>query len=115
MASEDPVESNPEHYRTLFENEHVRVLDYTDLPGEVTTPHQHPNSVMITLTDFRRRLSMPSGDREVELAANQALWLPAQRHSGANIGDTPTHTILVELKGSAAGSTDGSALGPVTS
>ena len=115
MVSEDPVVSNPDHYRTLFENEHVRVLDYRDVPGDATTPHEHPNSVMITLTDFQRRLSMPSGDREVELAANQALWLPAQRHSGENIGDTPTHTILVELKGAAAGSVNGSALGPVTS
>ena len=38
MNSEDPVASNPEHYRVLFENEHVRVLDYTDTPGVRTTP-----------------------------------------------------------------------------
>jgi hypothetical protein len=25
-------------------------------------------------------------------------WLPAQRHHGENIGDTPTHVLYVELK-----------------
>ncbi len=112
MANEDPTVSNPEHYRVLFENEHVRVLDYADVPGDRTTPHVHPNSVMITLTDFHRKLITPAGDRDVALIANQAVWLPAQRHAGENIGSTPTHTILVELKGDSAGAIDGAAVGP---
>jgi quercetin dioxygenase-like cupin family protein len=111
---EDPVTTNPQHYRTLFENEHVRVLDYSDEPGESTSPHVHPNSVMVTLTGFQRRLSAGGGEREVDLPAHQVLWLPAQRHSGVNIGSTPTHTILVELKGAAAGVVDDRLLGPVT-
>ena len=97
MVDEDPVISNPDHYRTVFENEHVRVLEYADEPGEATTPHVHPNSVMVTLTGFARRLSTDAGVREVELDANQVVWLPAQRHSGQNIGETPTRTILIEL------------------
>ena len=113
MTDEDPVVTNPEHYRTIFENESVRVLDYWDEPGESTTPHVHPNSVMITLTDFQRRLST-GGQRDVDLASGQALWLPAQRHTGENIGTTPTHTILIELKGDAAGAVDAVAMGPDT-
>jgi len=112
MTSYDPVETNPLHYRILFENEFVRVLDYTDEPGTTTTPHDHPNSVMITLSDFRRRLASGDQEREVALTAGQAMWLPAQRHFGENIGDTPTHTILVELKGAAAGEATGATLGP---
>jgi quercetin dioxygenase-like cupin family protein len=110
MAHDDPTVTNPGNYSTLWENEHVRVLEYTDLPGDATTPHDHPNSVMITLTGFRRRLS--SGDREFEVPAGQAVWIPAQRHSGENIGDSPTHTIIVELKGGAAGEATGDDLGP---
>ena len=67
---------------------------------------------MIALTDFARRLSTGAGQRDVELAANQVQWLPAQRHTGQNIGTTPTHTILVELKGEAAGVVDEQLLGP---
>jgi quercetin dioxygenase-like cupin family protein len=112
MANDDPTVTNPDHYSTLWENEHVRVLEYTDQPGAATTPHDHPNSVMITLTGFRRRLSSGGREFEVELPAEQAVWLPAQRHSGENIGDSPTHTIIVELKGDAAGEATGDALGP---
>jgi beta-alanine degradation protein BauB len=94
----DPVTTNPDHYRVLFENEHVRVLDYTDDPGDQTTPHEHPDSVMITLSSFRRRLRSHDAEREVEIAAGTASWLPAQRHAGHNIGETSTHVIFVELK-----------------
>ena len=113
MITDDPVATNPDHYRTLWENEHVRVLEYTDSPGDRTTPHEHPNTVMVTLTDFDRRLSSGDQSRDVTLAAGSAVWLPAQTHSGKNIGATPTHTILIELKRSAAGSQPPT-LGPVT-
>jgi beta-alanine degradation protein BauB len=32
-------------------------------------------------------------------------WLGAQTHAGENIGDTPTHVVLVELKGEAGAPT----------
>jgi quercetin dioxygenase-like cupin family protein len=114
MVKDDPVVTNPDHYRTLFENEYVRILDYVDEPGDSTTPHDHPNSVLVALTGFRRRLTLGDVEREVELAAGAATWLPAQRHTGTNIGDTPTHTILVELKGDGAGTPGTASLGPDT-
>jgi hypothetical protein len=112
MSDDDPIVTNPDHYRLLWENDLVRVLDYTDEPGTQTTPHGHPNSVMVTLTSFRRRLSAGGREFETALDVGQAVWLPAQRHAGENSGDTPTHTILVELKGEAAGSPSETALGP---
>jgi quercetin dioxygenase-like cupin family protein len=113
MDDPDPTVSNAEFYRTLWENDDVRVLEYKDQPGEETTPHEHPNTVMITLTGFDRQLSSGEQHREVTLPAGEALWLPAQTHSGRNIGSTPTHTILVELKKSTiAGAT--TTLGPQT-
>lgn len=102
----DPAVSNPEHYKVVFENARVRVLEYTDAPGDCTTPHQHPDSLMYTLSSFRRRLVSGDASREVELTAGTVGWLPAQEHHGENIGNTPTHVIFVELKesGTAAGS-----------
>ncbi|MGD8214101.1 hypothetical protein [Aestuariimicrobium sp. Y1814] len=94
----DPVESNPDLYHVVFENERVRVLEYRDTPGTVSRPHHHPDSVMVTLSSFDRRLV--SGERHVEvsLGAGTPVWLPAQTHHGENIGTTPTHVMLVELK-----------------
>jgi quercetin dioxygenase-like cupin family protein len=106
----DPVETNPDHYSVVFENERVRVLQYTDTPGARTTPHSHPDSVMVTLSSFRRRLHAGDAHRDVELPAGMSGWLPAQEHAGENIGDTPTHVIFVELKESPVPT--GGALGP---
>ena len=111
--SMDPVISNPEHYKVIFENERVRVLEYNDEPGDRTTPHQHPESVMFTLSSFRRRLVSGDAQREVEMSAERVGWLPAQVHHGENIGDTPTRVIFVELK-EPAPATDAVALGPQT-
>ncbi|MBC7518064.1 MAG: cytoplasmic protein [Microbacteriaceae bacterium] len=111
--SDDPTVSNPDHYSTLWENEFVRVLEYRDTPGTETTPHHHPNSVMVTLSDFERRLRLGDQHRDVKLSAGQAVWLPEQRHAGTNTGSTPTHTILIELKSSSTGiDTHAASLGP---
>lgn len=111
--SNDPVVTNPEHYRVIFENDQVRVLDYSDSPGDRTQPHEHPDSVMITLSSFSRRLVSGDARRDVTLEPGRATWLPAQRHHGENIGDTPTHVVFVELKGTGAASERaGAALGP---
>ena len=107
----DPVETNPDHYKVVFENDRVRVLEYTDRPGDRTTPHAHPDSVMYTLSSFRRRLSSGDQLREVEMPAGLTGWLPAQQHAGENIGGTDTHVLFVELKQGDTGTSDGS-LGP---
>ena len=103
----DPVETNPDHYRVVFENERVRVLEYTDTPGARTTPHRHPDSVMYTLSSFRRRLHAGDQHRDVEMAAGFTGWLPAQEHAGENIGETETHVLFVELKEGRAAAGDG--------
>lgn len=95
---EDPVQANPDLYHVVFENDRVRVLEYRDSPGDRTEPHGHPDSVMVTLSSFKRRLWSGDRDVELELPAFQARWLDAQEHSGMNIGDGPTHSIFVELK-----------------
>jgi beta-alanine degradation protein BauB len=108
--SHDPVVTNPDLYEVVFENERVRVLEYTDAPGDATTDHRHPDSVMVTLSGFRRRLVSGDRQREVEIPAGTASWLPAQEHRGVNVGDTPTHTIFVELKEPAPGDREEPAL-----
>jgi beta-alanine degradation protein BauB len=95
----DPTISDPDKYQVVFENERVRVLEYRDEPGQRTSPHEHPDSVMITLTGFTRTLVSGTGERrEVTLAPGEVRWLDAQVHSGENTGDAPTHVVFVELK-----------------
>lgn len=111
--SHDPVTTNPDLYTVLFENDRVRVLEYRDKPGDRTTPHRHPDSVMYTLGSFRRRLSQNGREVDVDLPAGQVRWVGAQEHSGENIGDTGSHSLFVELKEPpAAPSSADSPLGP---
>ena len=108
----DPTQTDPDKYKVVFENDRVRVLEYRDEPGERTSSHEHPDSVMVTLNGFDRRLIGEAGDsRDVTLEPGMIRWLDAQTHSGENIGTTPTHVIFVELKGPAAGE-GASRLGP---
>jgi quercetin dioxygenase-like cupin family protein len=115
--SHDPVTTNPDLYSVLFENDRVRVLEYIDKPGDRTTPHRHPDSVMYTLGSFRRRLSQNGRQVDVELSPGQVRWVSAQEHSGENIGDTGSHSIFVELKEPppARPSTSDNPLGPSAS
>lgn len=109
--ADDPTVTDPDKYKVVFENDRVRVLEYRDSPGARTSPHDHPDSVMVTLSSFRRRLELGEVVREVELQAGLTTWLPAQRHCGENVGDTATHVVFIELKG--ASSAPSPEIGPV--
>lgn len=94
----DPACTDPDKYQVLFENDRVRVLEYRDVPGGKTHPHQHPDSVMYTLSRFQRQLHADHGTRDVVMEAGHVHWLPAQTHAGENTGATPTHVLFFELK-----------------
>lgn len=111
--ADDPVTTNPDLYRVVLENDRVRVLEYQDGPGDRTEPHAHPDSVMLTLSDFDRRLHQGGRSVDVSKRAHEVNWLPAQSHAGENIGDSASHVFFVELKEPRPGNgEDVSALGP---
>ena len=65
--------ADPDKYKVIFENERVRVLEYRDEPGEATRPHEHPDSLMYTLSSFDRRLVAESDEsRDVSLDATMS-------------------------------------------
>ncbi len=114
MNPHDPTVTDPNLYKVIFENERVRVLEYRDEPGDCTHVHRHPDSVMVTLSAFRRRVAAGGRNVEVELKAGEVRWVGAQEHTGENVGDTASHSIFVELKEAALAnaSTADVALGP---
>lgn len=97
-SQSDPTKTNPDLYKIVFENDRVRVLEYRDEPGDRTLPHEHPDSLLVTLSGFQRRLT--SGERSVEVSVepHKVIWNPAQSHMGENIGASPTHVLFIELK-----------------
>lgn len=98
-AVPDPTVTDPDNYKVVLENEHVRVLRYHDAPGTKTHLHHHPPSVLYALSTFQRRLSFGNGTTQLkDLKAGDVLWLPAQDHFGENIGTTDSEVLLVEIK-----------------
>ena len=114
MVDDDPTWTDPDKYRTVFENDLVRVLEYRDTPGAVTSPHRHPDSVLYTLSGFSRRLRLGGVTRDVELRAGEVHWVPAQVHAGENIGTTDSHALFVELKTSGSQPGDAGIVGPAS-
>jgi len=97
--AQDPVKTDADKYKLLFENERVRVLEYRDKPGDKTTMHSHPDFVVVARSAFKRRLTLPGGKTaEREFKPGETMWTDAQSHMGENIGQTDTDVLIIELK-----------------
>jgi hypothetical protein len=98
-AAHDPIQTDGDKYKVLLENEHVRVLEYRDRPGEKTHEHRHPAFVLYALVPFKRKIVLPDGKALMrEFKAGDVLYSDEQTHIGENVGATPTHVIMVEMK-----------------
>ncbi len=95
----DPTHTDGDKYKVRFENDRVRVLEYKDRPGEKTHQHTHPAFVLYAVTPFKRAIILPDGKTlRREFKAGDTMWSEEQTHIGDNIGDTPTHVIMIEVK-----------------
>ena len=102
-AAQDAVTSNPKVYHVMFENPTVRVLHVSVAAGAKTVLHEHPDNAVVVLTDSKIRFTGEDGkSQDVETKANDAMWMPAGKHIGENIGGAPIEAIIVELKGNNA-------------
>lgn len=98
-SARDAAVTDPDKYRVVLDNDRVRVLDYTDRPGDRTSLHHHPDFVLYALGPFERRLIFPDGTTRVaSFRGGETVFMPAQTHAGENIGTTETHVLIVELK-----------------
>ena len=87
------------HYNVEFENEHVRVLRITYGPGEKSVMHEHPDGVVVILTDQSVNFTFPDGKTEqITAKAGETIWAPGAKHLPENVGDKPFEVILVEMK-----------------
>ena len=91
------------YYKVLFENDAVRIVDHRLETGGTEPEHTHPPmlayfvegaTVVITEADgSTSEATVPTG---AFLGADNLRWWT---HALENTGDTPLHSILIELKG----------------
>ena len=89
--------------KVLLENACVRV-QYHDVAVAQTVPmHSHPNYVVYTLNAFKARIRLKDGTQRIsQRKAGEAYWNEPIAHSVENLGGTPIHNLIVELKPGAA-------------
>jgi len=95
----DSIVTDSDKYKVLFENEKVRVLEYRDQPGEKTHQHHHPAFVLYALSPFERKITLLDGKIIMRnFKVGDVIYSEEQTHIGENVGQSPTHVIIVEMK-----------------
>ena len=85
--------------RLVFENEAVAVVRFTIAPHQRTPMHDLTARVVVWLSDAHFVDRLPNGDsREEQRRAGDVEWVPARRHAGENLADTPMEFIAVVPK-----------------
>jgi hypothetical protein len=106
--AQDIAKLAPQHVKVVFENDRVRVLHFNE-PGHTKLPmHSHPAYVAVGFTADHSKYTFPDGKSSDEhTKANDATYSKAITHASENLSDTPSETIMVELKkpGAAAAKT----------
>jgi beta-alanine degradation protein BauB len=98
-CAQDPVRVDPVNHRGLFENEHIRVLEYRDKPGNKAPMHSHPAYMTYVTGTGKTRIVQANGESNVEdTAGSEFACLPASQHATENVGNTPSQELLVEFK-----------------
>jgi hypothetical protein len=103
--AQDATKVMPRAYRVAFENDKVRVLDFTGRPGMGICGegmHSHPAHLTVVLSDWEGKASIPGGaPRERSRKAGDVFWSEAETHKVENTGKGNARVLIIELKGPA--------------
>jgi mannose-6-phosphate isomerase-like protein (cupin superfamily) len=103
----DALAAAPRYHTLLLENERVRVLDTTVLPGHRVPLHTHrwpAVQYIVSWSDFVRcdaqgRVVLDTRLIQAKPGAGTAVWSgPLAPHTLENVGDLELRVISVELK-----------------
>jgi quercetin dioxygenase-like cupin family protein len=98
-ADKDPAKVEPNHYKVIFENDRVRVLDAKYKPGEKGVMHTHPDHISYVFKGGIGKFTLPEGkSQEIEAKTGKVIWVSAGSHIFENTGKTEIHVLGVELK-----------------
>ena len=98
-SAQDSAVVNARTTHVKFENDRVRVLEANLPPGAREQVHSHPAHVIYVLAGGKVRNHTADGKvTEAVLKEGDVLYRESMTHAAENIGDSPLHLILVELK-----------------
>jgi mannose-6-phosphate isomerase-like protein (cupin superfamily) len=99
MAYIDPVAVSPGNYKTVLENDEVRVLEMILRAGERDQVHSHPSETVYFVSGGKAKIHLPDGNSaEVDLPNGHVMWHEEWPHQVENIGSSDIRAIIVESK-----------------
>ena len=110
VSAQDAVKTDPKHYSVVSENDQVRILKVHYGPHEKSHMHEHPQGVVVNLTDGHLRFTDQNGKvKEVFSKRGEARWFPAFRHTVENLTDESYSAVYIGVKGKTSDSAGRSA------
>ena len=99
MAYIDPVTASPNNYKTLMENDQVRVLEMTLKAGESDQEHSHPSETVYFVTGGKVKIHLPDGGvADADIPDGHVMWHEEWTHQVENVGSSDVRAIIVEAK-----------------
>ena len=96
---QDAARADPRSFAVLFENDRVRVLEYTSRPGMGVCGqgvHSHPPHVNIAITAIKARITLPDGQTFIgENKPGDVFWEGSSTHTVENIGGAGARAYMV--------------------
>lgn len=107
--AQDAAKVMPRAYRVAFENDKLRVLDFTGRPGMGIcgeSMHSHPAHLTVVLTDWQGKATTPDGTvRDRARKHGDVFWSEAETHKLENTGKSNSRVLIIELKSPAPAKT----------
>jgi quercetin dioxygenase-like cupin family protein len=98
VLAQDPTQVGPEIYKTILENENIRLFEVHFKPGDKIGVHSHPDHLAYVLSGGKLQLIYPDTSVAIDAAAGATFWIPAESHAAENIGDTDVRVLVLDLK-----------------
>ena len=103
--AQDAAKMQPDAYKVVLENDHVRVLEFNSRPGMGVCGsgvHSHPAHLTVALSPARVRVKDSGKDFVAENQIGDVFWSEAQVHETENIGGKNVRALIIELKAAPA-------------
>lgn len=101
-AAADAPKDGLTAYRVKFENDKVRVLEYSSKSGGGVCGHgvhSHPAHLTMLLTDAKVKIITPDGKTMVvEGKAGDTFWSPSETHAVENVSGQEARCDIIEIK-----------------
>jgi len=97
VRAQDPVKTDPTHYKLELENDRVRVLHVSVEPNGKLEVNELGDAVIVPLRDYESTLKTANGETKVERVMGKPAWVTAGRRE-VEAGARGVDALLIELK-----------------